>query len=133
MRMVSRSKMFQILCAVVMVSMASPSWVFAQAFDMEEIGMALSDSVRAANGGLDFFPGSTDAATQCCPVDVNGDCNTNGADLSVLLSRYGQAVDPGNPADLNGDDQVNGADLSVLLSAYGCLGSPEEPAPPVCP
>jgi len=55
-----------------------------------------------------------------CNGDANGDGLTNGADLSVLLATFGQAVTPGADADFNGDGLVNGADLSVLLSNFGC-------------
>lgn len=54
-----------------------------------------------------------------CPGDTNGDDLVNGADLSVLLSQFGQSVAPGTGADLNGDGFVNGADLSVLLGRFG--------------
>lgn len=54
-----------------------------------------------------------------CPGDTNGDNVVNGADLSVLLSQFGQSVAAGTGADFNGDGVVNGADLSVLLSSFG--------------
>jgi len=55
-----------------------------------------------------------------CPGDANGDCQTNGADLSVLLGQFNTNVSPGTGADYNSDGTVNGADLSVLLSNFGC-------------
>ncbi len=55
-----------------------------------------------------------------CAGDANGDGQTNGADLSVLLSQFGTAVSPGTGADFNDDGSVNGADLSVLLANFGC-------------
>jgi len=54
-----------------------------------------------------------------CGGDANGDSVVNGADLSVLLSQFGQTVSPGAGADFNNDGQVDGADLSVLLSRFG--------------
>ncbi len=54
-----------------------------------------------------------------CAGDTNGDNMVNGADLSVLLGQFGQAVTPGTGADFNGDGLVNGADLSVLLGRFG--------------
>ncbi len=54
-----------------------------------------------------------------CPGDANGDFLVDGADLSVLLSQFGQSVIPGSGGDLNGDGSVDGADLSVLLSNFG--------------
>lgn len=53
------------------------------------------------------------------PGDANGDNQTNAADLSVLLSLFGQTVEPGAAADFNSDGVVNAADLSVLLSNFG--------------
>ncbi len=55
-----------------------------------------------------------------CPGDANGDGETNAADLSVLLSQFGQNVAVGTGADFNGDGVVNSADLSVLLGSFGC-------------
>ncbi len=52
--------------------------------------------------------------------DANGDCNVNGADLSVLLSQFGTNVAPNTGADFNNSGNVDGADLSVLLSNFGC-------------
>ncbi len=52
--------------------------------------------------------------------DANGDCDVNGADLSVLLSQFGTSVAPNTGADFNNSGSVNGADLSVLLSNFGC-------------
>jgi len=54
-----------------------------------------------------------------CPGDANGDGRCDGADLSVLLFVFGQAVTPGTAADFNGDGVVNGADLSELLAQFG--------------
>jgi len=54
-----------------------------------------------------------------CEGDTNGDNQINGADLSVLLSTFGQNVTAGTGADFNGDGAVNGADLSVLLGRFG--------------
>lgn len=54
-----------------------------------------------------------------CPGDANADRTVSGADLSVLLSTFGQSVVPGSGADFNADGLVNGADLSVLLTQFG--------------
>ena len=54
-----------------------------------------------------------------CPGDANGDLMIDAADLSVLLSNFGQpAAGPGF-GDFNGDGLCNGADLSVLLGTFG--------------
>ena len=54
-----------------------------------------------------------------CPGDANQDQQINAADLSVLLSQFGQSVFPNTDADLNGDGLVNAADLSVILGRFG--------------
>lgn len=54
-----------------------------------------------------------------CSADMNGDNAVNSADLSILLSQFGQSVAPGTGGDSNNDGSVNSADLSVLLSNFG--------------
>lgn len=54
-----------------------------------------------------------------CAGDANNDQLVNGADLSVLLSQFGQSVTTGTGADFNNDGIVNGSDLSVLLARFG--------------
>ncbi len=54
-----------------------------------------------------------------CPGDANGDLMIDAADLSVLLSNFGQPAAGPAFGDFNGDGQCNGADLSVLLSTFG--------------
>lgn len=48
--------------------------------------------------------------------DMNGDCQTDVADLIILIRAWGQS---GSPADLNGDGVVNVLDLIVLLLNFG--------------
>jgi hypothetical protein len=50
-------------------------------------------------------------------ADLDGNGGVNAADLSVLLSQWGECVDC--PADLNGDGWVNLIDLSILVSQWG--------------
>jgi len=55
-----------------------------------------------------------------CLGDLNGDGVVNGADLTILLSAWGEC--PAKDfcaADLNVDGVVNGADLTILLSGWG--------------
>ena len=54
-----------------------------------------------------------------CPGDINGDNQTNTADLTLLLGSFGQNVPPGTNGDLNNDGVVNTADLTLLLGAFG--------------
>jgi len=55
-----------------------------------------------------------------CPADLNGDQTVDGADLTLLLSAWGQG---NTDVDLDQNGLVNGADLTILLSFWGgCLG-----------
>lgn len=51
------------------------------------------------------------------PGDLNDDGIVDGADLTVLLSMWGECF--GCVADFNGDNIVNGADLTTLLGYWG--------------
>jgi hypothetical protein len=53
-----------------------------------------------------------------CPGDVDGDGDTDLADLAALLAVYG-GYDPA--ADFDGDGDVDLTDLAFLLSDYGCV------------
>ena len=58
-----------------------------------------------------------------CPTDLDGDWDTDLADLAQLLSAYGTVMgDAGHlpAADFDKDGDVDLADLAVLLAAYGC-------------
>ncbi|MFM1882049.1 MAG: hypothetical protein RJA05_458 [Planctomycetota bacterium] len=50
-----------------------------------------------------------------CKTDIDGDGETGGADLGILLSQWGMA----GSADFSGNGSVGGEDLGVLLSAWG--------------
>ncbi|MFG0251562.1 MAG: hypothetical protein ACF8NJ_01660 [Phycisphaerales bacterium JB038] len=51
-----------------------------------------------------------------CPADIDGDGDTDQADLGLLLSSY--QVDDGG--DLDGDGDTDQADLGILLADYNC-------------
>lgn len=53
-----------------------------------------------------------------CPADLSGDGAIDGADLGLLLARWGP-VPPGSREDLDGTGFVDGADLGMLLAAWG--------------
>lgn len=57
-----------------------------------------------------------------CTGDLSNDGQVDGSDLGILLSKWGQPVQPGSPdsfADLDADGLVNGSDLGILLSRWG--------------
>ncbi|TVQ63899.1 MAG: hypothetical protein EA379_03160 [Phycisphaerales bacterium] len=55
-----------------------------------------------------------------CPGDTNGDNVVDFADLSAVLSDFGQ-TGVGIPGDVNGDGEVDFADLSIVLGAFGTV------------
>jgi outer membrane protein assembly factor BamB len=61
--------------------------------------------------------------TNACAADLDGDWDTDLADLALLLSAYGTAAgDPGHNwnADFDNDGDVDLTDLALLLAGYGC-------------
>jgi len=52
-----------------------------------------------------------------CPTDLDGDGDTDGADLAQVLGAWGP--NPGHPADLDMDGDVDGADLAQFLGSWG--------------
>lgn len=72
---------------------------------------------RCAAGAYETsFAGSSSPIAK--PGDVNGDSRVDLADLSILLSHYGQSATV-NQGDLSNDGRVTLIDLSILLSNYG--------------
>ena len=53
-----------------------------------------------------------------CIADIFVDGRVDGADLAVLLTRWGLA-DSSGVGDLDGDGLVGGSDLAVMLSNWG--------------
>jgi len=56
-----------------------------------------------------------------CDADLDGDGDTDQADLGILLADWG-CDDPANgcAGDLNGDDKTDQSDLGILLTDWGC-------------
>ena len=52
-----------------------------------------------------------------CPADVNGDGQITVADLLLLLSDFGCAMDC--DGDVDGDGAVTVADILLVLAAFG--------------
>ncbi|MCE2880954.1 MAG: hypothetical protein LW636_01150 [Planctomycetaceae bacterium] len=55
------------------------------------------------------------AVEASCIADINGDGVVSGADLSILLTRWGLS----GTGDLDGNGVVDSADLAMLLSSWG--------------
>ncbi len=79
---------------------------------------ASSYAVRLANR-LNFLRSVAGVPPLPCPSDMNADRTINTADLTVLLSRFGQTVVPGSAGDVNEDGVVNTTDLTIFLAAFG--------------
>ena len=54
-----------------------------------------------------------------CETDLNGDGVIDGADLTLLLSSWGDCEVIECEGDVNGDGSVDGADLTLVLSSWG--------------
>jgi hypothetical protein len=58
-----------------------------------------------------------------CLGDLDGDGAVGGADVGVLLGRWGVAGLAAGRADINADGTVNGSDLGILIGSWGaCAG-----------
>ena len=55
-----------------------------------------------------------------CVGDLDGDGDTDLADLGILLADFGCAAPGPCPGDLDGDGDTDLADLGILLADFGC-------------
>ena len=53
-----------------------------------------------------------------CPGDLDGDGDTDQADLGIFLADWG--CTGGCIGDLDGDGDTDQGDLGILLAAWGC-------------
>ena len=58
-----------------------------------------------------------------CPGDLDGDGDTDQADLGILLADWG-CTGGDCPGDLDGDGDTDQADLGILLADWGCGSEP---------
>ncbi len=73
----------------------------------------------SANGEI-FKIVAADGSNACsdpCPADLDGDGAVGPFDLALLLGAWGP--NPGHPADFDGDGMVGAADLAQLLGSWG--------------
>ena len=70
-----------------------------------------------------IFPGGIAILPELCPGDLDGDGDTDLADLGILLADFGCTAPGPCPGDLDGDGDTDLADLGILLADFGC-GSP---------
>ena len=89
------------------------------------LGITITSAWAISEGGSiaarGTLPGNTVVAALLTPADpspgdINGDCETDVADLIILLDAWGQSD---SSADLNGDGIVNVLDLIILLLNLG--------------
>jgi len=72
-----------------------------------------ADQVRSVAG---FLADHAGVIVDACPGDLDGDVDTDQADLGILLASFG--IDDGG--DLDGDGVTDQADLGILLADWGC-------------
>ena len=75
--------------------------------------------------GADFelVGGFWAAVEECCPCDLDGDCDVDLADLAELLGAYGCCQGDAcynADADFDGSGCIDLSDLAELLGNYGC-------------
>jgi hypothetical protein len=75
--------------------------------------------------GVAFSDYATLTVEDCseCPGDVDGDGDTDHADLGALLADWGCSGE-NCPGDLNDDGTTGHADLGILLADWGCDANP---------
>ncbi len=55
-----------------------------------------------------------------CAGDITGDGATNASDFNVVVSHFGETVEPFMDGDITGDGVVNSADFNFIASNFGC-------------
>ena len=73
-------------------------------------------------GGFELVGGfwAIAAAPAPCSGDLDGDGDTDLADLGILLADFGCAAPGPCAGDLDGDGDTDLADLGILLADFGC-------------
>jgi hypothetical protein len=87
------------------------------------LGMTYARFRCTTDGPVGFSDQASDGEVEdyqvriACLADLDGNGKVNLADLSILISQWGECA--GCPEDLNGNGWVNLADLSILVSQWG--------------
>jgi alpha-tubulin suppressor-like RCC1 family protein len=91
--------------------------------DLDGLGGEDVVLVEADAAGASFAIGSTARpvrleADESCSADLDGNGSVDGADLGIVLVRWGLS----GQGDVNNDGTIDGADLGALLVAWGPCG-----------
>lgn len=61
-----------------------------------------------------------DGQPTCSIIDLDGNCESDGGDIGLLLAAWGPCAKSGQcSADFNGDREVNQIDLAIMLALWG--------------
>lgn len=91
--------------------------LFASASRSDADGLHPDPLFVLGHGVINAFKTATRGRTA---ADLNLDGHVDGADLTVLISRWGQAGEPGSVwGDINLDGVIDGLDATALLSSWG--------------
>ena len=80
-------------------------------------GVVMSGGPFEMTGG---FWAVTAVTPPGCVGDLDGDGDTDLADLGILLADFGCTPPPNCVGDLDGDGDTDLADLGILLADFGC-------------
>ena len=83
---------------------------------------AVIGAFRHDDNGPDSGSAYVFKLTPACVGDIDGDGDTDGTDLEILLGDWG-CLGGGHASDLDGDGDRDQGDLGVLLGDYGCGSS----------
>jgi hypothetical protein len=83
-----------------------------------DAGVVLSGGSFELVGG--FWAITSGGAPPGCAGDLDGDGDTDLADLGILLADFGCLPPPNCPGDLDNDGDTDLADLGILLADFGC-------------
>ena len=93
--------------------------VILEAFGDYSVTAVYDDEIPGLNIVGDLGSATVEISSAECVGDLDGDGDTDQADLGVLLADWG--CTGGNcPGDLDGDGDTDHGDLGILLADWGC-------------